>query len=333
MKDSSQYTDISASKGSAKKPFLHWSTIKEAGFLGGMRWMLKAYRLGGQKLFKPLLVPVIAYFYLSNRSARTASKEYFSTLKTFSPKTYRQLGYCHILPLKHLWSFGVVLLDKLAVWMGHITLADVTLHNSQHIETLLQQKRGAILLISHLGNFEICRALNKRHNNMKLTVLVHTKHAPKFNELLHQYDKVDNSNLELLQVTEINTATAMQLSERIEQGGFIAIAGDRIAVDNPQSSNFIDFLGRPARFPRGPFILAIILKAPIISLQCIHLKGRYHIYFDRISSAMNNTRKNREQLIQQLSEDFVALLQHYCLLAPLQWFNFYHFWSQHEKQQ
>ena len=316
----------------SKRSSLHWSQIKEVGFLGGMRWMLKAYKVGGQKLFKPLLVPVIGYFYLSNKEARAASKEYLATLKAFSPDVYQQLGNPYLLSLKHLWNFGVVLLDKLAVWMGHIKLSDVTLHNSQHIEALLQQKQGAVLLISHLGNFEICRALNKRHTNMKLTVLVHTKHAQKFNELLHQYDEVDNTNLELLQVTDINAATAMQLSERIEQGGFIAIAGDRIAVDNAPASNLIDFLGRPARFPRGPFILATILKAPIISLQCIRLKGRYHIYFDPISSAVNSTRKDREHVIKQLSEDFAALLQHYCLQAPLQWFNFYHFWSPHDKQ-
>ena len=117
----------------------------------------------------------------------------------------------------------------------------------------------------------------------------------------------------------------------LKRGGFIAIAADRIAIDNSAASTYVDFLGASAAFPRGPFLIAAILKAPLISLQCIRLKGRYHIYFDSLSEAVKASRRERDELITQLTKDFAQLLQKYCLQAPLQWFNFFTFWSGNEK--
>lgn len=51
----------------------HWSEIKETSTLTGMRILLAAYKIGGNWLFKPLLAPVILYYYLSNHAARQSS--------------------------------------------------------------------------------------------------------------------------------------------------------------------------------------------------------------------------------------------------------------------
>jgi predicted LPLAT superfamily acyltransferase len=36
----------------------------------------------------------------------------------------------------------------------------------------------------------------------------------------------------------------------------------------------------------------------------------------------------REEVIQERVERFAARLEHYCKLVPLQWFNFYDFWTE-----
>lgn len=41
---------------------------------------------------------------------------------------------------------------------------------------------------------------------------------------------------------------------------------------------------------------------------------------------MRLPRKNREQAIVQTIQRYAERLQHYCLKAPLQWFNFFDFW-------
>ncbi|MBW9336987.1 acyltransferase, partial [Herbaspirillum sp. RU 5E] len=75
---------------------------------------------------------------------------------------------------------------------------------------------GGLIICTHLGNLELCRVLGRQHPALKLTVLVHTRHAHAFNQLLAQLDP--GSQLNLMQVTDMSPATAMVLAEKVAQG-------------------------------------------------------------------------------------------------------------------
>ncbi len=299
----------------------HWANIGEAGATTGMRFLLGCYKLGGAPLFKLVLFPVMVYFFLFRKQARLHSQAYLQrVIPGFTPRSVSAwwLGFAHF------WSFALALIDKLAVWMGRIKLADVVIHNDALIEDLLARKQGALFLISHLGNFEICRCLSARHANLRLTVLMHTKHAQKFNRLLEE--QVGESNIDIIQVTEITPATAMMLSERAERGEFIAIAGDRVAVTHPENCLLVNFLSEQAALPVGPFMLASILRTPLIALFCLREQGRYQIYFEQLSAAVQVSRIHRREQLTQLAQTYADRLEFFCRREPLQWFNFFDFW-------
>lgn len=305
----------------------HWSQVSEAGALTGMRFLLACYKWGGRPLFKLVLLPVIAYFFLFRHEARAASMAYLR--RVIRSGALPQHSSLYWLSAQHFWSFGNALIDKLAVWMGQITRDQVQIHNDELIIKQLASKQGAVLIMSHLGNFEICRCLSGRHRDMRLTVLMHTKHALKFNRLMKEH--ANGSQLDILQVTEITPATAMMLSERIERGEFIAIAGDRIAVNHPENSLMVDFLGDKALLPTGPFTLAAILRAPLISLFCVREGKGFHIYFEKLSEALQVPRKAREMHLNQLAQAYATQLENHCRQHPLQWFNFFDFWRLHDQ--
>lgn len=305
----------------------HWSQVSEAGAITGMRFLFGCYKFGGRPLFKLFLLPVIAYFFLFRHSARAASIAYLR--RVIRSGALLKTSSLYWLSAQHFWSFGNALIDKLAVWMGRIPRDQVKIHNDQLIIEQLVSGQGAILIMSHLGNFEICRCLSSRHRGMRLTVLMHTKHALKFNHLMKQY--ASDSQLDILQVTEINPATAMMLSERVERGEFIAIAGDRVAVNHPENSLVVDFLGEKARLPIGPFTLAAILRAPLISLFCLREAKGFGIYFEKLSEAVHMPRKAREKHLNQLAQAYASQLEGHCRQRPLQWFNFFDFWYMDEK--
>ncbi len=299
----------------------HWANIGEAGATTGMRFLLGCYKLGGAPLFKLFLFPVMVYFFVFRSQARQHSQAYLQrAIPGFTP----QAGGAYRLGFAHFWSFALALIDKLAVWMGRIKLADVAIHNDELIEDLLARKQGALFLISHLGNFEICRCLSARHTNLRLTVLMHTKHAQKFNRLLEE--QVGESNIDIIQVTEITPATAMMLSERAERGEFIAIAGDRVAVTHPENCLLVNFLGDQAPLPVGPFMLASILRTPLIALFCLREQGRYQIYFEQLSASVQVSRMHRREQLTQLAQAYAERLEYFCRREPLQWFNFFDFW-------
>ncbi|MCZ4253898.1 hypothetical protein O4H27_20885, partial [Pseudoalteromonas shioyasakiensis] len=63
------------------------------------------------------------------------------------------------------------------------------------------------------------------------------------------------SHMRLIQVSELDAAIMLQLSERLERGEWLAIAGDRVPLKCSRKVS-VDFLGQPADFPQGPWLLA-----------------------------------------------------------------------------
>src|SRR3546814_6263275 len=70
----------------------------------------------------------------------------------------------------------------------------------------------------------MCRALAELGEKVTMNVLVHTKHAEQFNRLLGE---AGATHLRLIQVSELDPVIMLQLSERLERGEWLAIAGDR----------------------------------------------------------------------------------------------------------
>ena len=301
----------------------HWARVKESGSFFGMRLLLGIYRIGGKPLFQFCLLPVVLFYSVCHPVAVGASRQYRRRMAQFNP-AFPPPRPWH--GFRHMWSFANALLDKLAVWMGRIRPDDVVVHNREQVKALLDRGQGAVLLISHLGNFEVCQALSEHRSHLQLTVLHHTRHAEKFNRLLRLHNR--DSRIEFIQVTDLNVAQAMRLSEQLAAGRFIVISADRMAVNNPGRAKVRSFLGRPAAFATGPFVLASALQAPIISLQCILEEGRYHIYFDQLSEGGAVPRRQRDAALEQLMDAYIARLENYCVKAPWQWFNFYPYWRE-----
>lgn len=300
----------------------HWAEMGEYSLVWGMRSLLWIYRLGGRPIVQGFLYPVVAYYWLVNRQGREASREYLSRVLLCAP----------ILPLnggmldsfRHFMVFAEAILDKLAAWAGMITLNDVEYRGREPVLEMVRQGQGVLLLGSHLGNLEVCRVIANLEKNIRVNVLVHTKHAEKFSELLSRYNKA--SQLNLIQVTEISAATSMLLTDKIEQGEIVIVAADRTPVNNLQRVADAEFFGAKARFPQGPFILASLLKCPVFTVFCLKRHGKYVVYFDMFSGGLKLPRNSRDEVLRETIQRYAHRLQEYCLKEPLQWFNFYPFW-------
>jgi predicted LPLAT superfamily acyltransferase len=265
---------------------------------------------------------VAAYYWLINKQGRQASRAYLDRIAPFVPEL--KLNGSWYWSVAHFFSFADAILDKLAAWAGKISLADVEYRGREELLKHVETGQGVMLLGSHLGNLEVCRVIASLHQDIRINVLVHTRHAEKFNELLNQYN--EKSRLNLIQVTEISSATSIMLSDKIALGELVVIAADRTPVGNRQRETLVDFLGERAFFPQGPFILASLLKCPVFTVFCLKQQGKYVIYFDHFSNQLMLPRKHRELAMQQAIQKFADRLQGYCIKEPLQWFNFYDFW-------
>jgi predicted LPLAT superfamily acyltransferase len=200
----------------------------------------------------------------------------------------------------------------------------VRVHGAEPLLEMVGQRRGALLVCSHLGNLDLCRALSLRTPGLKVTVLVHTRHAQAFNDMLARLDP--RSQLNLMQVTEMTPAMAMQLSERVERGEFVVIAGDRVPVSSDPRVARASFLGQEAAFPVGPYVMASVLGCPLYAMFATRQGGGHELHFEPLREQVSLPRRGREQALAELAADYARLLEHHVRRAPLEWFNFYDFW-------
>ena len=293
----------------------HWASINESGFVVGMRLMFWICRVFGRWPFRMVLHPVLAWYVLTKPAARRASRAYLR--KVGAPSG---LGGV----LRHFGAFGEAIMDKMLLWGGLFDTSQVRIHGLPPLQRLMEEKRGAVLVCSHLGNADLSRVLAHQQAGLKLTVLVHTRHAKSFNEMLARIDP--RSQMNLMQVTEMTPATAMLLAAKVEQGEFVVIAGDRIPVAPQPRVALAPFLGSQAAFPVGPSVLASVLQCPLFLLFSKHGKDGYEIHFEALSESVRLPRKGRDEALAQLAGAYAQRLEEHCRRAPLEWFNFYDFW-------
>ncbi len=294
----------------------HWASINEVSFVAGMRLLFWVCRIFGRWPFRLVLYPVLVWYVLTMPAPRRASREYL-----------RQVGAAATLGgvLRHFGAFAESILDKMLLWGGLFKTDRVRFYGLEPVEALIASGQGALLVCSHLGNMELCRAMSHSRAGLKLTVLVHTKHARAFNQMLGQIDP--RSQLNLLQVTEMTPAMAMQLADKVAQGEVVVIAGDRIPVSPNPRVTMAPFLGRPAPFPVGPYVLANALQCPLYMLFSLQVADGQEVHFELLRERVRLPRQQREAALAELAATYAERLGHYCRRAPLQWFNFYDFWQ------
>lgn len=300
-----------------------WSDIGEVGFLSGMRLLFWLYK-NSTSLFKLVLYPVVFYYFITHRAARQASMDYLRRLRDSSvdrespEPSWREV-------YRHMSAFSHSALDKLGVWADPEQFARLEFPNRQLLLDQIESGRGAILMGAHLGNMEVCRRISQNNRRMKLNVLVHTKHADKFNRLLRELNVAHE--LELIEVSELSPATAIRLSDCIARGEFIAILADRIPVASKGRYQAATFLGAPAYFPEGPFILAALLKCPVYTLLCTRAGPSYTIACEKFSEQIVLPRRDRTAALGRYIDKFADILEQNVRKTPMQWFNFYPFWN------
>jgi predicted LPLAT superfamily acyltransferase len=295
----------------------HWASLNEVSFVAGMRLLFWICRVFGRWPFRVVLYPVLAWYVLTKPAARRASLDYL-----------RRVGAPGGLAgvMRHFGAFAETILDKMLLWGGLFDTSAVRIHGAEPLQQMIDRRQGALLVCSHLGNIELCRVMAASRPDLKLTVLVHTRHAQAFNDMMASIDP--RSAMNLLQVTEMSPATAIMLAERVAQGELVVIAGDRVPVSSNPRCVLAPFLGSPAPFPVGPYVLASLLQCPIYMMFSARTGAGYDVHFELLCEAVRLPRKGRDQLMSELAGDFAARLEHHCLQTPLQWFNFYDFWQQ-----
>ena len=302
----------------------NWAGIAERGSAVGIQFIGTCLRLIGERCARLLLYPVVAYFLLTSPAARRASDEYFRRLAQFAGEGAGVPRPGWATRFRHLLAFAESALHKFAAWTGRAAGGAVRFPNRAEFEALLASSKGALLIGAHLGNLEMCRALAAGERLAAVNAVVYAQHGPRFFGALARLSP--DFGVNLIHVSEIGPATAMALKDKVDRGELVVIVGDRTPPGETGRVCEVEFLGAPAPFAQGPFILAALLQCPVYLFFCLREERGYCIHLERFAERVALPRGERENRIRELAQRYARRLEAYCLRAPYQWFNFYSYW-------
>lgn len=306
----------------------HWSNRTEAGTLLGLKILWWVYRLLGRRVLSWVLYSVAAYFYLLRGDARRASHEYLQQHYEWFPDSWHRKPSV-LDSLRHFHEFAESVVDKLLAWQVQVEASDFTLLNADAVRRTEQETCGLLIIGSHHGNIEHCRAFLQSSLSHVVNLLVYDRHAENFVQMMRDFS--NDSRINVYQVDEFSIATMLLFREKIQRGEWVFVAGDRVPPSGEERTVPVKFMGREALFPIGPYLLAHALQCPVRLMFSWrnHTGGDKSLYFDVVDFAerINLPPRTRDQGVRELAQRYANELEKVVRSAPYQWFNFYHYWS------
>ncbi len=293
-----------------------WLAKKERGSACLLRLFAWIVLRIPRSLARLCLMPITLYFVLCAQGSCRASRDYLTKVLPDAP-TWHDI-------YKHHFAFAQVILDRVYLLAGRNTYFEISHHGTgrEEFTQLLKKNQGCILLGAHLGSFEVLRCSGMLNLNKPLNILMHSANATKTNAIFNAVNPCM-----LPQVIELGQADAMlKVQECLQRGEILGILGDRVYAEDKVVR--CDFLGQPAFFPKGPFMLASALKAPIALCFGIYQGGnRYSIHLEILTESLSIPRAEREAVLQTYVQRYANRLAEQCKNAPYNWFNFYDYWK------
>ena len=202
-------------------------------------------------------------------------------------------------PIGRNYSITITALRR-PFWTACISSADTSISSpspSRGADTLsraLAGGRGCLLLGSHLGSFEVVRAVGSAREEIDIKVLMDEGNAPLMRAFFREINPVVADNV--LQVGRLDTMLRVQ--ECLDGGGIVGIMGDRLISQG--QAVYCDFLGATAPFPTGTMRLAHAVRAPVIMFFGLYRGGnRYDIHLELLSDRIQLSQDRREDDIRR----------------------------------
>ena len=276
-----------------------------------MTWL--SLRLG-RRAARGVLHLIAAYFLLFAPASRRASRNYLRRALG-RPAHWREL-------YRHFFTFAATVHDRIYLINRRFDLFDVEVHGEDTLRDLLASGNGLFLMGAHLGSFEVIRALGRKHTDLRIAMVMHEDNAQKINATLAAINP--EAVQDVIGLGHIDSM--LRVRERLDDGCVVGMLADR----SPGNDTLypVKILGADARLPGGPFRMAALLQRPVVFMTGLYLGGnRYAIHFDPLADFSTVARDQREAALNAAITRYAALLDHYCRLAPYNWFNFFDFWQ------
>ncbi len=291
-----------------------------------MRFTVACYRVFGRNVALALIHLVVAYFFLTDRAGRRASLAYLR--RVYATQAGRSaLGRApgwHTSFL-HYRAFALSIADRVELWLGRAGDFHFESHGSEICDRFAAEGRGYIVLGSHLGSFDALRLLAQRQQRC-VNVLMFTRHAQQINRLFRELSP--DAEARVIEIAPDSVRAIFEIRDRLRAGELIAVLGDRMEPGDRGRASQVQLLGDSVSLPQAPFLIAGLLGCPVVFMTALRSRARrYEVHVELLAERVELPRHEREKRVGELLAAYAGRLEHHCVRAPYQWFNFYDYWA------
>jgi predicted LPLAT superfamily acyltransferase len=287
---------------------------------GFYRFLITLSKLMGQWFFRVVAWGIASgYFFLFPIRVAISIRFYRALFPT------RQGWY-------HLWCawrqyhhFTSVFLDRFLLFDDQ--KVTFTQEGWEYLKDAVKREVGGVLLMSHVGNWEIAAHLFLRvhaRNNpgMRLLLYLGRKHKEQIERM--QKESLVRSGVQVIAVGQERGSPFDIVSgiNFLKAGGLVSLTGDRKWRED-QRSIPVRFLGHEAFLPETPFVFALLSGSPLL-IFFAYRTGRqtYHFKIMPPEYVHARGRKDRQEAIRKAAQTYAEHLEDAVRHHPFEWYHF-----------
>ena len=293
------------------------------GTTGGMPWMQRSLVsiLGhtDQRIVYAFVALIVPFYMLFAHFGYIAQYRFFRQRFGESPLK----AFWHVY-LNH-FHFGQIIIDRFAVYGGRKFRFEM-----EGYEDLWKAQEakpeGFMQISSHTGNYELAGYSLKSETKLfhALVFLGETETVMKNRNRVFA-----PNNIRMVPVMP-DMSHIFTLNTALSDGHIVSMPGDRIF--GSQKALTCHFLGQDAKFPLGPFSLAVARDCAALAVFVFKKDWQtYHIIINDLTQIVRESDpsalSNKKARMQALTDAYAQCLERVIRSYPTQWFNYYDFWQ------
>lgn len=197
----------------------------------------------------------------------------------------------------------------------------------EYLKDAVTLRTGGILLMSHLGNWELAaHRLLKSHGQdlpeMKLLLYMGRKHKEQIEQ--RQKEDLASQGIKIVAVEREGSAPVDILEgiNFLKNGGIVSLTGDRRWREDQRTVS-VKFLGHEVLLPESPFVFALLSHTPLLIFFAYRIGNfAYHCQVLPPVYVAAKDRKDRQRAIAEAAQVYADGLERTVRQHPFAWFHF-----------
>ena len=261
-----------------------------------------------------VLLRFVAFYYFL--FSYTSSKIVF---RFFRKKIGYGFGKSLIKVYQNYYLLGQSIIDKVVLLSGIPNTFTFHFDGKDNLRKMAGLQKGGLLLSAHLGNWEVAGHM-LQHLDTRINIVMFDGEHRQIKEYIRSVTGNRAVNVILI---KNDLSHIYAISEAFRNNELVCMHADRFMEGNKTLTS--EFLGKAARFPMGPFVLAAKFKVPVSFVFAIKETSlHYHLFASEIK---DYSHLGKDALMQEMLDDFVGELENKVKKHPEQWYNYYNFWQ------